>query len=574
MKPLLSSSFQRQKTSLLFSNSHFSKFLHSTISISANSYETPNKANLLSSSEDEIKPRIFNREKIENTIYSNEDILLKAINCFFIECTEPMSGGGIDMICEESSLYVIKCCFVNCYAQIEGGAISYFGNVFNVTDTCFDGCYTMDSGMAMEIYVKGTKEKIYMNGLSITNCADKASFVPKREEKSDDSKGRFDDGVGQFGVYLSNVIEMTRGKQKLIAVNSTNNIVHLTGGFCLSEESRSFSLSYSTIVDNIADALFSLYDILLNKGNMSSCNILNNTGSLSLNLFDLDNSSMNAFDCTFLQNNMSFVASNGNLHFENCAYDFNGKNPPLENAEFTESGSIFNKLKNWRSVKTKIFDQAQISNNDKIFSRCRKNKPRYSRNNNALRNNRFRDPDFYDNDNIFDLKDKKDEENNQNNKGEEIDINNFKDKHDIFNGNKKEDKEDNKDNKVNNDIFNNLKNNNNNSKNNNKNNDEDDDEEEENDKNDKNDKNKNKNNKNEFDNFNNKINIADNEEEEEEDNKKQNTNEINNTPNRSWFLLITLIFMILIGGIFAFVYVFYIKDKERDINQLQDVEML
>ena len=81
--------------------------------------------------------------------------------------------------------------------------------------------------MAMEIYVKGTKEKIYMNGLSITNCADKASFVPKREEKSDDSKGRFDDGVGQFGVYLSNVIEMTRGKQKLIAVNSTNNIVQL-----------------------------------------------------------------------------------------------------------------------------------------------------------------------------------------------------------------------------------------------------------------------------------------------------------------------------------------------------------
>lgn len=585
MKSYLSPLMHRQQSSILFSNSHFTHFLHSPISISEKSGESQNKARQLSDSDNDNKPRIFNREKIEYTIYSCEDVVLKAIDCIFLECTESISGGAIDMICEESSLYVIKCCFINCFAQSQGGAISFFGNLIKVNDTCFDGCYTMDSSMAMEVYVKGSREKVSMKGLSITRCADRKLFDAKREDTKKIDRMHDIDGMGQFGVYLSNVIDLNRGKQKLKAINSTYNIVHLTGGFCISDESRSFSLTYSTIVNNIADSLFNLYDIISNKGNMSYCNVLNNTASLSLTLFDLENSSMVVSYCTFLQNNLSFIASNGNLLFENCAYDFNSKNPPLENAEFSEVGSIFHKLKNWRSAKTVVFDKEQIENNAIIYGRCRKNKPRYSRNegiyNQRFNNNydRYRENEEYDGDNSKnkkkeDIINNKDEEEENDNKikkkykdEEDNDKKNKYDKNDKDEDRDKDEKK-NKNDDDNDDIniFNNKKNNINNFINRNNKNKNDDDEEE--------DDRKNKNKKNLINN--NQIQIADNEEEEEGDvNNKNNDKLAKETADQhSKTGIIFFVFGILFLGIIVCTILYFVKNRERDINELQDVELL
>lgn len=550
MKSYLPSSLYKQQASILFSNSHFTNFLHSTISISDRSDK--NSDNI----------RKFNRERIENTIYSSEDLVLKAVNCFFVDCTEPISGGAIDMICEESSLYVIKCCFVNCFAQNHGGAISFFGNLFKVNDTCYDGCYTMDSGMAMELYVRGSREKMTMNRLSITYCADPTVFNAKHEEPRNNNNNKMHDfeRAGQFGVYLSNVIDMNRGKQKLKAINSTNNIVHLTGGFCISDESISFSLSYSTIMNSIADSLFNIYDINSNNGNMSYCNILNNTGSLSLTIFDLENSSLIVSYCTFLENNLTFVASNGNLHFENCAYDFNSKAPPLENAEFTETGSMLHKLKKWISAKTIAFEQEQIDNNAKIYSRCRKNKPRDDRRQQFHNDdfNRFRNFEN-DNDEIIRNNDDKDDNNDDEDK---------KKKNDEYDDRKNQNKDDNDNDKKNNknddddENFNIFNNKNNNNRNDNKNEEEDDDDDK-------------KNKKNRF--INNQIQIADNEEEDEpegNENKNHNDKVTNEKSSNSFSGLLIVVFIVLFGGVIAFVYFYFIKDRERDINDLQDVELL
>lgn len=594
MKPYLSSLLHRQKSSISFTNSQFMHFLHSTISISDQSFKDKNNANILSNSDDDYKPRSFNREKIEYTIYSSEDLVLKANNCFFIECTEPISGGAINMICEESSLLISKCCFVNCFAQGQGGAISFFGNIFKINNTCFDGCYTMDSSMTMELYVKGSKEKMTLCRLSITNCADRRLFNIRHEEykKTEDQMRDFD-GMRQFGVYLSNVIDMNRGKQKLSAINSTNNIVHLGGGFCISDESKSFSLSFSTIVNNVADILFNLYDINFNSGNISNCNVLNNTASLSLTLFDLENSSISVSYTTFLQNNLTFVASNGNLRLENCAYDFNSKNPPLENAEFNEIGSIFHKLKNWRSAKTIAFDQEQIANNENIFGRCRNKKPRYSRRDemmnpqfNGFHNNynRYNEYNYDESDNkkenrgsdeIFDHKNEKIDDaikkygKNKNKDDEEDEDTDAKDKN-----KNNQNVNDNADENNNNNIFNNKNDNNDdifNNKNDNKNNyknryNKNDDDEEDNDK-------KNNHNLNHF--VQNQIKVDDNEEDEHEEEKNIQNNQIkehSNSHSRTGLLI--FVFILMIAGISIFVYIYFIKDKERDINNLQDVELL
>lgn len=368
------------KTEISLTASKFQHFLSSAITINNRSPSTSksfnrykpieNQASLL----DDSSEREYIKKKLIAPIISHRDLVLRVRYCFFVDLSESSSGGAISMLCEESSLYVTRCCFINCFAQTKGGAISFFGNFIRVNDTVFEYCAAPNMAMVIESYVEGTKEKMIFGGLTITSCPGRGHLPTP--DNSDEMK-LFTNEEMYKQVQMNNLLELTKGKQILYAINSTENAVVGTGGFCFVDEITSFSLSSSIIKDNLAHCIFNLYDMIAGSSTISYCNVLNNTG-FEMTLFDISNSSISISNCCLANNNFTMFATGegGKISFHNCVYDFEERKSLFPNVTFVNHDSD-TKNKTKRSLKTIAIENDYIELYQKRANRCSRFTPQY-----------------------------------------------------------------------------------------------------------------------------------------------------------------------------------------------------
>ena len=257
----------------------------------------------------------------------SDDLFFNITDTTIYKVHDQTDGGAINILGIHSTMHVLRCLFYKCSATNKGGAISFFGEQAFIEDSCFVQCYTQDTAFAFEIYTKGKLKRTLVARTTLFNC----------------SYSYHNDDMHFFDRDVSNIMEVYNGIQKFSYINSSHNEVAFTGGFLWSDSTNrtDLTIEFCSITYNACDCLFNLYSVPQKHCTLQYCNVLNTMpSSETLCLFDLEDSSITVHHFSFVGNNMSLLAANGELAFQRCVTDFDTNEVHIENCKFTSDSSF------------------------------------------------------------------------------------------------------------------------------------------------------------------------------------------------------------------------------------------
>ena len=221
-------------------------------------------------------------------------------DCFF-QADTMGSGAGINMLQAGGTLNVVRCGFVRCSAFERGGAISFYGNILDIQNSCFHRCTCRDSGLAIESVNMGSNGLTKFDHMCVVMCSD---------------PGSMDD-------FQQNSIYMIYGRQMGRNVNSSDCDAYFGGAFLGSEEALSFDFQLCNVLRPYGDNVMNLEDLAPGKSTLAYINLLDIARSpmdqrITTSIFRLERTDITLERSSIFVKDIMYVSEKGNLHLWWC----------------------------------------------------------------------------------------------------------------------------------------------------------------------------------------------------------------------------------------------------------------
>ena len=265
---------------------------------------------------------------------TNEDSKIKVIDCLFQSGSEH-NGGAINIFKTGCVMKVIRTGFLWCFAVLRGGAISFYGKVLAIEESCFDRCHSDICGLAIEAVVPEDDSEIKMTEVHITECT-------------------YSD---ELFVHQYNSLYFICGYQTAKYVNSTLCDAKQGGAFIGSEDAEYFDFTYIHISHPSGTDVLDLADLTSDNSKLSHMNLMYFRSSEDVqakSLFYLGNSSVTLEYSTIVGCTIQYISVGGSLGLSHCATDLQ-KTIGVLNGTFSHWWTSFGKA-NAATVAIKSFD--------------------------------------------------------------------------------------------------------------------------------------------------------------------------------------------------------------------------
>lgn len=214
------------------------------------------------------------------------------IHALFIDLSSAVNGGAINY--QNSGIEIFCNKFSNCQAQTYGGAIYLSNAANNISNNLFESCF-----------VRERDNEKYGNVIYAPNCA------TRYEMNTMYKCGPDSDHCGDSACVLTNQVYIVKNlnASKIFGWGGA-------GSVALFSPSAGTAVSYIQCNDITDNNFFELWK---QSNSISKCNFMNKTKGNYL--FWIEDATLTAIECCFVNTPSTLVNGGGNIRFNNCQSD-------------------------------------------------------------------------------------------------------------------------------------------------------------------------------------------------------------------------------------------------------------